>query len=216
MLVQGISSRTIPFKMTEASKPGLREQKQEVVRDALYGAAIELFARKGFDETTVEELAQAAGVSRSTFFRHFESKDDLLSYPMLSYAAVLTEAVRMCPPGSSQLEVVQQTVLAGIAFILTGESRTKQVIDISSRSPAARQAYQSRMTELEDNLVHAYAIRFNSKATELRPRLLAGLTLTVMNTSLLSWFRGQEPDLRVVAMKAINELRSITTNTRPK
>lgn len=201
--------------MTKGSKTGLREQKQEVVRDALYGAAVDLFAKKGFDETTVEELAQAAGVSRSTFFRHFESKDDLLSYPMSSYAAVLTDAVRTCSPGSSQLEVVQQTVLAGTSFTLTAELRTRQVIDISTRSAAARQAYLSRMLELEDSLANAYAERFDCQVAELRPRLLAGLTLTLMNTSILSWFRGEQTDLRAAALKAINELRSLTSRPGP-
>lgn len=47
-------------------------------RTAVVAAAIELFASQGFDQTSVEQIAQAAGVSRSTFFRQFGGKDDVV------------------------------------------------------------------------------------------------------------------------------------------
>jgi len=47
-------------------------------RTAVVAAAIDLFARQGFDQTSVEQIAQAAGVSRSTFFRQFGGKDDVV------------------------------------------------------------------------------------------------------------------------------------------
>jgi AcrR family transcriptional regulator len=47
-------------------------------RAAVVAAALELFARQGFDQTSVEQIAQAAGVSRSTFFRQFGGKDDVV------------------------------------------------------------------------------------------------------------------------------------------
>lgn len=196
--------------MSTPTKPGLREQKQELVRDALYAAAVDLFAQNGFEQTTVEEVALAAGVSRSTFFRHFDSKDELISYPMSSYAAVLTDAIKSSSLGGAQLDVIQEVVLAGVDFTLAGGLRTKRVMEISFRSPAARQAYQSKMMDLQDNLVQAYANRFHCSPEDLRPRLLAGLTLTVMNTSLLAWYFSKSADLRSVTRETINQIRSIT------
>ena len=201
--------------MSTVIKPGLREQKQELVRDALYAAAVDLFARNGFEETTVEEISLTAGVSRSTFFRHFDSKDDLISYPMGSYAAVLTEAIKNSSSSSTQLEVIQEVVLAGVGFTLAEGSRTKQVMEISFRSPAARQAYQSKMMDLQESLVQTYADRFDCRLEELRPRLLAGLTLTVMNTSILAWFLGKDADLRSVAKETITQIRSISRESPP-
>jgi AcrR family transcriptional regulator len=49
----------------------LQVRKQELVREAIWDAAANLFTEKGFDETTVEDIAAAAGVSRRTFFRYF-------------------------------------------------------------------------------------------------------------------------------------------------
>jgi AcrR family transcriptional regulator len=55
----------------------LGERKLRVTRDALVEAALELFATQGYDQTTVEQIAAAAGVSPRTFFRHFPTKQDV-------------------------------------------------------------------------------------------------------------------------------------------
>ena len=83
------------------AKEKLQLRKQELVRDTIYDAAIDLFAAKGFDETTVEEIAQAAGVSRRSFFRYYASKDDLLAQSVVQYGSAITKAVETCPASLS-------------------------------------------------------------------------------------------------------------------
>lgn len=65
----------------------LQSLKQDSVQTAIYDAAIELFAAEGFEETTVDEIAQAAGISRRTFFRYFETKGDLPAQSVVNRSA---------------------------------------------------------------------------------------------------------------------------------
>jgi AcrR family transcriptional regulator len=58
----------------------LRERKQEQVQRAIYEAAIALFAAQGFDETSVEQIVERAGVSRATYFNHFKTKHGVLRF----------------------------------------------------------------------------------------------------------------------------------------
>jgi AcrR family transcriptional regulator len=66
-----------------ADEMGLRERKRRQTRQELISAAMRLFAQRGYEQTTVAEIASAAGVSTKTFFNYFASKDEVL-FPHLS------------------------------------------------------------------------------------------------------------------------------------
>lgn len=75
----------------------LQARKQQLVRDAIWDGAVNLFSEKGFDETTVDDIAQASGVSRRSFFRYFSSKNDLMAHGVVNYGTSLADAIRACP-----------------------------------------------------------------------------------------------------------------------
>ena len=63
--------------MTDQSV-SMQGRKQQLVQGIIWDAAIEVFTERGFEATTVEQIAEAAGVSRRSFFRYFASKDHVL------------------------------------------------------------------------------------------------------------------------------------------
>jgi AcrR family transcriptional regulator len=64
--------------MMTTPRPTLRDRRRAELRQGIVLAALRLFADRGFDEVTVDEIAAAAGISLSTLFRHVASKDDML------------------------------------------------------------------------------------------------------------------------------------------
>src|SRR5689334_5758979 len=80
-----------------ATELGLRERKKLRTRQALSEAALRLFAEKGFDATTVEEICERAEVSPSTFFRYFESKEAAAFPEEEPRVRIVEEALRARP-----------------------------------------------------------------------------------------------------------------------
>jgi AcrR family transcriptional regulator len=188
----------------------LQARKQQVVREAIHDAAIGLFAVNGFDQTTVDEVAEAAGISRRSFFHYFVSKDDLLAQDTVKYGAALVEAVKTCPATSNGLELLRETVFAGIRYIAE-QPHLRQVMEISQASTGARQAYASRSIEVEDSVSEACALRLkNASKFGMEPRLLAHLTLSVIRVAISAWFTGQHQDLSTAAKHALANLTRLT------
>jgi AcrR family transcriptional regulator len=91
-----------------ASRPagGLRDRKKDETRQALRAAAHRLFAEKGFSRTTIDDIADAADVSRRTFFRYFDSKDDLLRVDVADLLPVMQAALSARPASEPPLAAI--------------------------------------------------------------------------------------------------------------
>ncbi len=103
-----------------ADKPGLRERKKAKTRAAIQEHALRLFREQGYDETTVDEIAEAAEVSPSTFFRYFGSKEDVVIYDALD--PLFIEAWRRQPRELGPIEAMRRA-MAEVFESLTPEQR---------------------------------------------------------------------------------------------
>src|SRR5215470_5989713 len=97
-----VTQITSPEAASEAD-PGRRERKKQRTRDALFAAAMELFAAKGYDRTAVHEITDAVDVSERTFFRYFASKEDLVLSFIRDGAAAFARALADRPPQEEPL-----------------------------------------------------------------------------------------------------------------
>ncbi|GMA86377.1 hypothetical protein GCM10025868_16270 [Angustibacter aerolatus] len=79
---------------------------QPGARERLVVAAVDLFADQGYDVTTVAQIAERAGVTKSTFFRHFPDKRDLLVAGQETLGRLLAEGIGEAPSGATPLEAV--------------------------------------------------------------------------------------------------------------
>ncbi|GAA3335501.1 TetR/AcrR family transcriptional regulator [Curtobacterium sp. C1] len=79
-------------------------------RERLVLAAVDLFSEQGYDDTTVTEIAERAGVTKSTFFRHFPDKRELLVAGQETLSRLLAEGIADAPDGATPLEAVANGV----------------------------------------------------------------------------------------------------------
>lgn len=190
----------------------LKVRKQELVRSAIFQAAIDLFVAKGFENTTIEDVAQAAGISRRSFFRYFDGKGDLLAAGDLAYGRVLADAVKVSQQ-SSVLGIIREAVAAGISHT-AAKPFTREILEISEQDASTRRAHHASLLEVEDLLVAAYAQRMK-KATkdETIPRLLAGLTMLTVATAVVSWYRGNDKDLVSASKRVLADLEGLLSGS---
>jgi AcrR family transcriptional regulator len=90
------------------SSPGLRELKKQRTRWAIQEHALRLIAQQGYDATTVEQIAAAAEISPSTFFRYFKTKEDVIIED--EYDPMMVELFASAPLGGSPLATMRQVI----------------------------------------------------------------------------------------------------------
>jgi AcrR family transcriptional regulator len=142
---------------------GLRERKRQRTRQALISAAMRLFKDKGYEQTTVAEIAAAADVSTKTFFNHFASKDGVL-FPHLS--ARIEDAVAVIEqrkPAENISDVLMRAMEHMLADAVRDELdgglasvRLPMIISVPSVQAATLHRYFQAEARLAEALHHAY------------------------------------------------------------
>ncbi|MFI0411430.1 TetR family transcriptional regulator [Actinomadura sp. 3N508] len=159
--------------------PGRRERKKQRTREALVDAAFALFAEKGFDATTVEEIADAVDVSSRTFFRYFASKEDVaLTFQEEQLRAVLA-ALAARPADEPIMTALRRTVVEIASASERGElgfdpERFTCMFDMVNESPALMAGSLERAQKKQALMTEVIAERLGiDPATDLRPHVIA-------------------------------------------
>src|ERR1700759_3449029 len=97
-----------------------RELQRNAVRSAVTDAATALFLERGYDETTMDDIAAAVGVSVRTLFRYMATKEETLLAPMTATGAVLAGRIRAAEPGTPAWPALTDA-LAGLAAELAAD-----------------------------------------------------------------------------------------------
>jgi AcrR family transcriptional regulator len=186
----------------------LQERKQEFARNAIWDSAIDLFAEKGFDQTTVDEIAARAGTSRRSFFRHFESKSDLMAQPIVEWGTSLVSAIESSAPSLSFGELFCEVVFK-VAQKSASNPRSGKLMQIAGSYPSAREAQLSRVAAVQDRVTQAFRRRCKDDVTA---HLLAGLVFAVLGTTHQCWFEKGEKDISATAQKTFAALSKIVSD----
>lgn len=170
--------------------PSLRDKHKSQTRRALRDAALKLFASHGYDATTIEEIAERAGVSTRTFFRYFPTKEDVLYHGEHDWVQAFIDIYPTQPDSLSDLEAMRVT-LESLASRL-GKSRRsmllyQQAVDSSPTLRGHEQEHQLQDTEI---LAPAIAKRRGRSGPDDASTLLAAVTLLVYRRALDLWLAG--------------------------
>ncbi len=172
-------------------RPGLRERKRRALRDQLTDAAYALVEQRGFEAATVDAIAEAADVSRTTAFRHFPTKEDLLLGWLDDVRERLTAELQARPPGEPPLAAVRHALAALSAVYVAHRERTLRLARLAAGRPSVRARYLERKARWEELIAADVARRLGvDAAADLRPRLVAQSALAGASAATDLWLAG--------------------------
>jgi AcrR family transcriptional regulator len=186
---------------------GLRAQRKARTRRAIQEHALRLFLAQGYEQTTVEEIAAAAGVSHMTFFRYFPIKEAVVEDD--DYDPFIAELVRGRPAGEGPLEALRAALRAGLDAVLDTDrdavyARTRLIVT----TPALRAGQWRNTAATADLLAGALADR-EGQVVDLRLRVIAAAATAALTTALTAWVEDDgAADLRSLVDEAFAALAS--------
>jgi AcrR family transcriptional regulator len=196
-------------KPNAASGPaGLRERKRQQTRERLTRAAMALFLERGFEATTLDDIAAAADISRRSFFHYFASKEDVVFAWQEESTAALIAAVAARPSDESMLTAAENAITAMVRQLEPGEAIA--MARLKRDNPALQARDQVKYEKLERALAEALGKRAGHKAEKLQARLVAMIATGAMRIGGEFWAaEGAREKPEALAKRTFAAIRAI-------
>lgn len=180
-----INGESWPMRDAAAKPDGLRERKRRETLQRISEVGLELFIAKGYEATTLDEIAAAAGISRRTFFYYFDSKEDILLAYVGGFADELKALVIENASAGAPLDIVRDAVLKLVAP--HRESQMLATARLVRQSERLRARNHGRFQQLEQAVLEGLCELWPKKENRERWRLVAMISMGALRLASDSW-----------------------------
>ena len=168
---------------------------KQSARDRLAEAAFALFAERGYEQTSIDDITERAGLGRTTFFRHYRSKEDVIFPDHDRLLEQIGERLRTSSDGTALVAVSDAVRLVLRHYIAEGDLARRRYA-ITSAVPALRDreiASVARYQRLFREFIAGW-MGDPGEPASLRAELMAASVVAAHNHVLRRWLRGESPD----------------------
>jgi len=189
------------------SRPGLRERKKIETLHRMQEEALRLFAEQGYEATTIEQIAEAAGVSPSTFYRYFPVKEDVVVQD--EYDPLIVEVFQSQPEDAPPIEALR-AVLAELFAQTTPEDmeRIRRRARMIFSVPALRARQLQQTVATEDLLSRMVAERAGRSPEDLEVRHFTAVVVASWTVAIGTWAESDGDDLAAVMDRCLAHLEA--------
>jgi AcrR family transcriptional regulator len=181
-------------------------------RERLVMAAVDLFTEQGYDATTVAQIAERAGVTKSTFFRYFPDKRELLAAGQETLSLLLTEGIAEAAPGASPLEAVA----AGLTRVSSAMGPMNRELGPRLKAAVAASAELQERDALKSvGLAAAITVALLARGVPDPIAQLAGeLGVLAFKRGYAEWSSDSDAEVELAhyTLTALDELRAASTS----
>jgi len=178
--------------------------------EAIEKVALELFRERGFDETPVEEIAAAAGISRRTFFRYFGSKNDIVFANFELLLQELEGWLSAQPDDRPMFEVIADATMRFNRVHSDGPVAHRERMELILHTPALRANAALRNAEWLAVVARYAARRMDARPDDLGPQLAGHVALGAANAAYEQWLRDGSSDLDDLVHRAFSQVQVLS------
>jgi mycofactocin system transcriptional regulator len=189
----------IPVRGRRGRPPGTSARELELI-------SLRLFTRDGFEDTTVERIAAAAGVSRRTFFRYFDSKADVLWHAFDGEVRALREAFAAVPPHVPMMQAIRQVVVGVNRYRAEDVPELRARMSLISSVPALQASAAHHYDAWERAVSEFAATRLDQPPDSLYPLAIGRATLAVCRAAYDRWIDRADANLTSYLDQALRAL----------
>ena len=175
-------------------------------RRRLREAALDLYGEHGYDATTTAEIAERAGVTERTYFRHFADKREVLFDGEAKLRDVMVAAVAGAPADTGPLALVIAAYIAAVPLLVAGRPIAVRRAEIIAVTPALKERAHAKSAALTEGLVGAIARRGVPEPTA---RLAAQVGSAAFDRASREWYPRPLRDLAALITAAADEIRDL-------
>lgn len=182
---------------TARAKSGLREMTRRMVRTQIAETAMTLFVANGFEQTTVEQIAGAVGMSGRSVFRYFPTKEDMVVGHMDEIGDRLAEALATRPLDEAPWTALRHAMQPHLDELTADTDTNIAVARMLDATPALRPSLLNKRARWAETLLPDITRRLRgpTRTRELRARAIISSALACLNVAVDEWARtgGTEP-----------------------
>ena len=176
----------------DAAVVPLRERTRHAARQQVVDVALALFSERGFEVTTIDEVARAAGISRRTFFRYFGTKEDLVLGDSDEQCRLLVAALQARPPDEDPWTALRRAAEA-LPEAQAGPERVRAVAELISTSASLEARHLQKHATWQEALVPLVARRMGLGAApvpDVRAAAVVASALACLDVATRAWLAG--------------------------
>jgi len=166
---------------------GLREKKAQRNRERIVGEALALFGKNGYEQTTMESIAEAAELSPSTLYRYFPSKDLIVLQRFTDFSEQFARVFAEYSQHHPVDEALAEAIFAVLEVEDSRSAETLLVRSIIDEAPIARARLWDYLAEQQRQLGKLIAQRLRAKESDLRVKLTAQLAIMIAGLAADQW-----------------------------
>jgi AcrR family transcriptional regulator len=167
-------------------EPDWRQRKKNATRDRIRASALRLFAEHGYDATTVEQIAAAAGVSHMTFFRYFPAKEDVALSD--SYDPLLAGLLGQTPARWPLVDRIRAALLQGLRQLYDADRDTLLAQNrLIVSTPALRERLWASQMDTQQLILQALGASQDDVPPTFQDKVTVAVCLAAATTAILTW-----------------------------